>query len=154
MSKHVASLLSEVSIKHTACLLLALLSLMASAQDRGFAIRRLQKMTRGLFLCCCMIVCNVSLHAQISSEGKDFYLGFLSPSYNTVVHSTSAGFFRVYAYVSSYKNNVVTVSYFNKTTGKEEVSGHYNIQAGRAVQIQLDYHHMQMLDPGDIAGEF
>ncbi len=101
-----------------------------------------------------MIVCNVSLHAQITSEGRDFYLGFLNPSYNTIVAPLSAGFFRVYAYVSSYQNNVVTFSYFNQQTGKEEVSGSYQIQAGRTVQILLDFPRMQMTEPGDVAGEF
>jgi hypothetical protein len=70
------------------------------------------------------------------SEGKDYYLGLIYPSYNTVVPATAAGFFRVFALVSSFQDNTAYVSYF-QDNGVEEAAQPYKIQARKTVQIPL-----------------
>ncbi|HYM20174.1 MAG TPA: IgGFc-binding protein, partial [Candidatus Kapabacteria bacterium] len=83
----------------------------------------------------------------ISSDGRDFYLGFLYPSFNSTnaysPYGNVLGFFGVYALISSYTDNQVTVSYFNLNTGAEEEIQSYNIMARRTVQVVLDINHMK-----------
>ncbi len=93
-------------------------------------------------------------HSQgIPSEGKDFYLGFIYPPYNDVVYSQTAGYFRVYAYVSSFQNNTVSVSYFDPLTKKEGYPNNYPVAARQTTQIPLDRTQMLMRE-GDKPGEF
>jgi hypothetical protein len=90
----------------------------------------------------------------IPSEGKDFYLGYIHPTFNDVVPAWTAGYFRVYAYVSSFQDNTVSVSYFDPLTKREGYPNNYPVKARQTTQIALDRTQMQMKSPGDIAGEF
>ncbi len=89
----------------------------------------------------------------ISTDGKDFYLGFMYPSFNRVIPAFSAGFFRVYAIISSYQDNTAYVSYFNND-GTETAAQPYKIQARKAIQIPLSVPNMRMTDPGDLIKEY
>jgi hypothetical protein len=90
----------------------------------------------------------------IPSEGKDFYLGYIHPTFNDVVPAWTAGYFRVYAYVSSFQDNTVSVSYFDPQSKKEGFPNNYPVKARQTTQIALDRTQIQMENPGDIAGEF
>ena len=87
------------------------------------------------------------------SEGKDYYLGFLYPSFNRVVPAFSAGYFRIYALISSFQDNTAYVSYFNED-GTEQAAQPYKIQARKAIQVQLSPALLRMTDPGDQIKEF
>jgi hypothetical protein len=87
------------------------------------------------------------------SEGKDYYLGFLYPSFNRVIPAFSAGFFRVYAIISSFQDNTAYVSYFNEN-GTEENAIPYKIQARKGVSVPLNVAKMRMTDPGDGLKEY
>jgi hypothetical protein len=89
----------------------------------------------------------------LSTDGKDFYLGFLYPSFNRVIPAFSAGFFRVYAIISSYQDNTAYVSYFSEN-GTEENAIPYKIQARKAVQVPLNVSKLRMTDPGDQVKEY
>lgn len=91
----------------------------------------------------------------LNSDGRDFYLGLLYPSYNAQgplnANGNLLGFYGVYALVSSYYDkNVVTVSYFDTLTGKEFVVQSYTVMARRAVQIPLNISQMKMTEPGEM----
>src|SRR5688572_2527959 len=95
-----------------------------------------------------------SIKAQgFSTDGKDFYLGFLYPSFNRVIPAFSAGFFRIYAVISSYQENTAYVSYFNQD-GTEETAQPYKIQARKSVQVPLSVAKLKMTDPGDMIKEY
>jgi hypothetical protein len=90
------------------------------------------------------LVSSASLYAQgTPSEGKDYYLGFLYPSYNTVVPTQSAGYFRVYALISSFQDNTAYISYFN-ADGTEIAAQPYKLQARKTAQIPLSIGDIQI----------
>lgn len=103
----------------------------------------------GLFL-----VFSSNIKAQgFSTDGKDFYVGFLYPSFNRVIPAFSASFFRVYVIISSYQDNTAYVSYFNED-GTEAAAQPYKIQARRSVQIPVSFYKLKMTDPGDLIKEY
>lgn len=87
------------------------------------------------------------------SEGKDYYLGFLYPSFNRVIPAFSSGFFRVYAIISSFQDNTAYVSYFDES-GVEQAATPYKIPKRKAVQVVLQTSMMKMTDPGDLLKEY
>lgn len=93
-------------------------------------------------------------HAQgISTDGKDFYIGFVNPSFNRVVPPSTANFFRVYLIVGSYQDNTISVSYFTND-GTEDTVMKYKVQKRKSIQIQLDLTRIRMTDPGDMLKEY
>lgn len=96
----------------------------------------------------------LALAQGISSEGKDFYLGYIYPTFNDVVPPQTGGYFRVYAYVSSSQDNIVSVSYFDPISKQEQYPWTYTVKARQTTQIPLDRIRMKMKNPGDTAGEF
>src|SRR5688572_31144375 len=87
-----------------------------------FRIARYYYSMKRILLTIMLLVSAASLYGQgTPSEGKDYYLGFIYPSYNTVIPAFSAGFFRIYAIVSSFQDNTAYVSYFNDN-GVEEAA--------------------------------
>jgi hypothetical protein len=94
------------------------------------------------------------IHAQgISTDGKDFYVGFVNPSFNRVVIPSTAHFFRVYLIVSSYQDNTVSISYFTDD-GTEDTVMKYTVQKRKSIQIPLDLTRIRMTDPGDMIKEY
>ncbi len=89
------------------------------------------------------------LNAQgLNSDGRDFYVGYLYPSFNSysgTVNVTS--FFGVYVLISSYSDNTVTISNFDNN-GKELNKQQYSIQAHKTLQLPIDRALMRMTDPG------
>ncbi len=86
----------------------------------------------------------------LNSDGKDFYVGYLYPSYNSSCSRTDIlGFFGVYVLISSYYDNVVTVSYFDDK-GNETNKQSYKVFARRTVQVPINRALMRMTEPGDV----
>lgn len=80
--------------------------------------------------------------AQSASDGNDFYLGLLYPSYNTV--SAQATNYSVVALVSSLEDNTISVSYFDPVSGIEEAPMTYKVTALNSVTIPLNIQKMKM----------
>src|SRR5437016_1711889 len=90
----------------------------------------------------------------VNSDGRDFYIGFVYPSFNKVsVPGTrnARSFFASSALVSAYYDCTVQVSYFDSKTGAEILSKAYPVLAHNTVQVLLDSLHMRMNDSGDVA---
>ncbi|MDP4231511.1 MAG: hypothetical protein Q8916_14020, partial [Bacteroidota bacterium] len=88
--------------------------------------------------------------AGVSSDGRDFYLGYIQPSYATVANPYVLAYFGSYALVSSYTDNSITVSYFDDATGYEFPAASYVIAARTSVEVPLSTVQMTMSDPGDL----
>jgi len=86
----------------------------------------------------------------LTNEGKEFYLGLLYPSYNTIVNSYLITDFNVCALISTHYENDVSVSYFN-SSGKELDPQSYHLSAETSVKILLDVLAMQMDTASDAA---
>jgi hypothetical protein len=78
----------------------------------------------------------------IPSDGKDFYIGYMPG----IRHTTSAWsnvFETYYVLVGSYSDgNIVTISYFDQTTGKEYADPTFVVNKERSYQQVLDMNHM------------
>src|SRR5688500_8747392 len=82
------------------------------------------------------------------SEGREFYLGMLWPTFiNPWTAHTPLPHFQ-YAVISSYDDNVVTVSFFEKGTNKE-VTSTFTIPAGTSKDVLLDKSLMRPDSLGD-----
>src|SRR5438105_4409193 len=86
----------------------------------------------------------------VSSDGRDFYIGFVAPSYNIPANPRTLAFFGAYFLLSSYSDAHVRVSYFNPS-GKEISSSAYSISARSGKQVLVDSSFMVANDTGDIA---
>src|SRR5258708_29091739 len=75
---------------------------------------------------------------SLPGDGKDFFIGFVNPSYNTVANSSVLAFFGAYALVSSYTDNHVTISYFDKQTGVEVMEARYSIPERTGIKLPLN----------------
>jgi hypothetical protein len=100
-----------------------------------------------------VVLFSLPSHAQVtssgvSSDGRDFYVGFVNPSYNTVASPPVKAFFGAFVLVSSYTGSQVTVSYFDRKTGVEFTEGNFAIPGRTGIQIPLDLTHM-FLDTND-----
>ncbi len=86
---------------------------------------------------------------QLNSDGKDFYVGLLYPSFmnqNLTDQSRNVqGFYGAYMLISSYYANSVTVSYFDDT-GNEAYRQSYNVGARRAITVPLNISLTKMTD--------
>src|SRR5436190_21522114 len=56
---------------------------------------------------------------SLPGDGKDFYVGYMLPSYNKVANSSTAGFYSASLLISTYTDNNVTVTYFDRKLGFE-----------------------------------
>jgi len=106
-----------------------------------------------LLTCLLIAIFSISVHAQttssgVSSDGRDFYVGFVNPSYNTVASPQVKAFFGAYVLISSFGSSRVTVSYFDRKTGAEFVAGTYFIPQRTGIQVPLDSAHI-FLDTND-----
>jgi len=87
-------------------------------------------------------------------DGKDFFIGYVYPSFNKNPDNgggrSTAGFFNVFALISSYEdNNQVKIAYFDGN-GAEIASTTIRIGAHLAQQVALNRLAMQMSEPGDM----
>ncbi|MEI8134917.1 MAG: choice-of-anchor D domain-containing protein [bacterium] len=78
----------------------------------------------------------------LSNEGRDFFLGMLYPSYNTIATQLSGADFQVFALVNSHYENDVFVSYYDNAGEGFPVK--YHVVAGNALQIPLDIRKLQV----------
>jgi hypothetical protein len=81
-------------------------------------------------------------HGSQTNEGREFYLGMLYPSYNTISLPLQ-GTLKCYALITSYNDNVVTVSYYDES-GKEIPGAPANIMAKHTLQVPLDINAMRI----------
>jgi len=87
----------------------------------------------------------------LSGDGRDFFIGFMFPSYNKVASPAVKVFYGAYALVSSYSdNNHITISYFDRQSGQEITDSRYTIPARIGIQIPLNIANMIMGDSGDV----
>ena len=94
-----------------------------------------------------------SVTSGINSDGRDFYIGYVYPSYNINPPSSSgrnvAGFFNVLVLITCYDTNaIVKLSYFD-STGKETVAVSKLLYAHQGFSVALDQKAMLMSEPGD-----
>lgn len=96
----------------------------------------------------------LSVFAQgIPSEGRDFYLGLLFPSYQTLTPHLANNSFKAYAsyaLISSTSDNHFAIKYYNPKTGSEDTSEHYFIAAHTTYAVKLDTLQMRMSEPGEL----
>ena len=113
---------------------------------------------KAFFGCICIasvffFVCSADAQTTsgVSSDGRDFYLGYIQPNYNTkIISSYTLPLFRSFALISSYVDSRITVSYFDDASGTEMLVRAYFIPARTGFQVPLDVTKMLMDDPGDI----
>jgi len=92
-----------------------------------------------------------SQNLSLPGDGKDFWVGYMYPSYNKVGNATTAGFYGAYLLISTYTNNNVTVNYFDHTSGAELLVGQYYIPARTGIQVPINIAQVIMPDAGDVA---
>ncbi len=88
---------------------------------------------------------------QLPADGKDFWVGYMYPSYNKVGNASTDGFYGAFVLVSSYTDNFIQLSYFDKQSGVEKPSGRYKILARTGIQIPLSIQEVRNQDSGDVA---
>src|SRR5688572_30568539 len=103
---------------------------------------------------CLLFSCAFAQDRGFRSEGREFYLGYIQPSFTDFAPFNTPPFFKVYAVINSYEDNEVGVSYFDPATRKEGYPTDYKVKARQTVYIPLDLQQMRMKDPGDVSGEF
>src|SRR6476646_6302801 len=80
-------------------------------------MKRIVLSVLAILMSICVLPELVSAQQGVPVDGKDFFIGYVFPSFNknpnTSFGRSVAGFFNVYALVSSYEdNNQVRVAYF------------------------------------------
>lgn len=85
----------------------------------------------------------------VSSDGRDFYLGYIQPEQVTETVFSYTKYTAAYVLISSYSDNLVGVSYFDDA-GTEQTPIYYQVNANRGIQIPLQVSSMKMDEPGDI----
>ncbi|MFI5263186.1 MAG: hypothetical protein ACHQM6_01575, partial [Candidatus Kapaibacterium sp.] len=79
----------------------------------------------------------------LSNEGREFFLGMIYPSFNNNAFNYSlAQYFAVYAYVTSYYDNDIFVSYYDESG--TEAGQTYHIPARSSLRIPLDIARMRI----------
>jgi plastocyanin len=82
-------------------------------------------------------------HGSLTNEGREFFLGMMYPSYNTVaVTSVKQRYFHVDALITTYYDNVIHVGYFNGSGTEVNTSDHI-LQAKHALDLGLDDQALQ-----------
>src|SRR5437588_10118350 len=95
------------------------------------------------------ICCWQNLFSQtlaLPGDGKDFWVGYMFPSYNKVAHPATEGFYGAYLLISSYTNNHVLIHYFDPTSGVEYVARNVNLSARTGTQVPIDISSVIMAD--------
>src|SRR5690242_17755174 len=87
---------------------------------------------------------------SVPSDGKDFWIGYMYPSYNKVANPTVEGFYGAYLLISAYTDAIVHVNYFDRTTGVEIPSGQYSMPERTGIQVPISLEYVKMQDTGDI----
>ncbi|HXC07068.1 MAG TPA: IgGFc-binding protein, partial [Bacteroidia bacterium] len=103
-----------------------------------------------IFIISCFVT---TVHAQqqgLPVDGRDFYLGFVNPTFNTNPPQLADGdfrpFFGMYALISSYTDNTAMVSYFDPVSGVETAPTPYKIFAQQGLAVLLSKQQMMMSD--------
>ncbi|MDP4230323.1 MAG: hypothetical protein Q8916_07980, partial [Bacteroidota bacterium] len=100
-----------------------------------------------------VLIAQTSLYSQtiaLPGDGKDFFVGFMLPSYNKVAGAQTRGYYGAYLLISSYSDNKATVSYFDKTTGVETPGTVYSIAERTGIQVPINLQYVVLNDTGDV----
>jgi hypothetical protein len=92
-----------------------------------------------------------SQELSLPGDGKDFWVGYMYPSYNNVAAPATTGFYSASLLISSYSNNNVSVNFFDPNTGAEVPAGTYFVAARTAIQVPMPLTFVKMSDTnGDV----
>ncbi|HET9135614.1 MAG TPA: T9SS type A sorting domain-containing protein [Candidatus Kapabacteria bacterium] len=101
-----------------------------------------------VFVLLALLQTSLGLAQGVNSAGKDFYLGWLYPSYNdqnlNLAYRDPKPYYNPTVLISSYSDNEVTISYFDDKVGKEWHPTTYTISHRRSIQVQIDRTQMRM----------
>lgn len=100
-----------------------------------------------------LLLAQTAIHSQTLSlpgDGKDFFVGYMYPSYNKVANTSTVGFYGASLLISTYTDNNVTIWYFDRTLGFEVMAGRYRIPSRTGIQVALDMTHVLMTDTVEI----
>src|ERR1044072_2364594 len=104
----------------------------------------------GKFLIALLVLLSAqALYSQTLSlpgDGKDFWVGYMYPSYNKVANPTTEGFYGASLLISTYSDNQVQVWYFNRSTGVEIQAQQFSIPARTGKQVPIDLTSVKMDD--------
>jgi len=78
-------------------------------------------------------------HGSLTNEGKDFYLGLITPSYNYV----GSNRYQAFAIITTYYDNTVRISYFD-ANGNEANVITKQIPRRNSIAVQLDLSAMRV----------
>jgi hypothetical protein len=113
----------------------------------------MKKFYKTFLLSVIIVVSSCQVSAQTysqSGDGKDFFIGFVNPSYNKVAHPAVLAYYGAYVLVSSYEDNHITVSYFDKVIGAEILGTRYFIPRHDGIPVPLNLLQMTPNDTGDV----
>jgi plastocyanin len=85
----------------------------------------------------------------LTNEGTEFYLAALTPSYNWVAAPFFLKDFKVSAFISTYYDNDIYVTYYDNS-GIENSLKKYHINSKNSFQLPLDFKTMQLDTASDI----
>ena len=99
---------------------------------------------------CSQATAQLQVSPGVSSDGRDFYIGYIKPSYNNTSGTSGIlGLYSALVLISSYTESRITVSYFDDITGDEITANSYFIPERSGIQMPLDLTKMTMSEPGD-----
>ncbi|MFI5263111.1 MAG: T9SS type A sorting domain-containing protein [Candidatus Kapaibacterium sp.] len=88
-------------------------------------------------------------HFGLTNEGREFYLGMLIPSYNSVEGPYESKGFEVFAMMTTHYDNTINVSYFDET-GNEIPEQPIRLLGGGTIKMPLRIGSMQMDITSDV----
>ncbi len=102
-----------------------------------------------------MLFLPILASAQLnSSEGRDYYVGLLYPSFMSQqlspADSVLRGSYSASVMITSYYTNTVTLSYFD-SLGNESFRQSFAIPARGSIEVPLELKYMKMSDSGEVA---
>jgi hypothetical protein len=99
-----------------------------------------------------LVILPVAAFSQVNSDGKDFWIGYVPPSYTKVAAPPTSGFQSASLLISSYTDNIVSIYFFDRLTGLEQnVYPYYTVSARTAIQVSLPSYMVKPNDTGDVA---
>jgi hypothetical protein len=79
----------------------------------------------------------------ITNDGRDFFMGMLYPSYNTIESSALTQYFQVFAFITTYYDNEIRTWYYDDG-GNEIRPIVYHLSARQTLKIPLNVNAMKM----------
>jgi hypothetical protein len=92
---------------------------------------------------------SASAQNGIPTEGREFFLGMLYPSYNAQKIGVIKQTYNIYALITSQTDNLITVSYYDSSTKEETAFSSYTLAANKTLIVPLDTGMMKMRNLGE-----